>query len=319
MSRRYSYSLPALLLTVWFLLPAPLSSAGMTVPFASQGMFDFTGTAEMAINYANAYLKRQATEGLDGQQLRLRGSSKAALDNLERQLQQAPGDLDLQTALGVMLWGSSRQKEAQRLFEQSVRANPSYAIGHCYLAMFALSEEDMSGFGKHFEDAIQADPTYVPAYNSVAMFYNKIGKIDAALHILTQGIARLPNEASLFYNQAIIHASHENWDAAQVSQQHALTRQPTQENRLFLGAILLKRHEYGSAQAVFDSMLEMNPKNVRALLGLAKSYKERHDFAMAITLAEQALAIDPANEEIKAEVQEHKEAYEQWKSQQKDK
>ena len=300
MNRSCSYRLPALLLTVWFLLPAPPSSAGVTVPFEPQGMFDFTGTAEMAINYARAYLKRQATEGPDGQQLRLRWSSKAALDNLERQLQQAPGDLDLQTALGVMLWGSSRPKEAQRLFEQSVRANPSYAIGHCYLAHLALLEDDWSGYGRHFEDAITADPTYVPAYNNVAIFYNKIGKIDAALRILTQGITRLPNEASFFYNQAIIHGSQENWEAAQVSLQHAVTRQPTQENRLMLGMILLKRQDYASAQAVFELMLDRNPKDVRVLLGLATASKRKQDFAMAISLAEQALAVDPANEEIKA-------------------
>jgi len=199
-----------------------------------------------------------------------------------------------------MLWGSSRPKEAQRLFEQSVRANPSYAIGHCYLAHLALLEDDWSGYGRHFEDAITADPTYVPAYNNVAIFYNKIGKIDAALRILTQGITRLPNEASFFYNQAIIHGSQENWEAAQVSLQHAVTRQPTQENRLMLGMILLKRQDYASAQAVFELMLDRNPKDVRVLLGLATASKRKQDFAMAISLAEQALAVDPANEEIKA-------------------
>lgn len=319
MGRRCAYSLTALLLTVWFLLPAPLSSAGMTVTFDPQGGFDFAGIMGNAINYAEAYLKRQGAEGSDGQQLSVRQVPKEALEYLERRLQQTPADLELQTAVAVIAWNSSRQK-GQRQFEHGVRTNPSYAIGHCFLAHIAvLEDEDWNGYGKHFENAIQADPTYVPAYNSLAMFYNAIGKIDAALRILTQGIARLPNEASLFYNQAFIHASQGNWEAAEVSLQHAVARQPTEDNRLMLGMILLKRQNYASAQAVFDSILEMNPQNVRALVGLADSYKERHDFALATTLAEQALAIDPANEEIKAEVQEHKDAYEKWKNAQKDK
>jgi tetratricopeptide (TPR) repeat protein len=319
MSRSCAYSLPAFLLTVWFLLPAPLSSAGMTMPFAPQGGFDFTGTMEKAINYAEAYLKRQAAVNSDGQQLNVRQAPKEALEYLERHLQQIPADLELQTAVAVIAWSSSRQK-AQRLFEHIVRTNPSYAIAHCFLAYIVVIEDEAwNDYGKHFEDAIQADPTYVPAYNSVAMVYVQIGKIDAALRILTQGTARFPNEASLFYNQAYIHARQQHWEAAEVSLQHAVTRQPTEGNRLMLGMILLKRHEYGSAQAVFDSILDMNPQNVLALVGLADSYKERHDFAMAISLAEQALAIDPANEEIKAEVQDHNEAYEKWKSQQKEK
>ena len=86
-----------------------------------------------------------------------------------------------------------------------------------------------------------------------------------------------------------------------------------------LGMVLLKRQDYRNAQTVFESMLDMNPKDVLALLGLATSYKKRHHFAMAISLTEQAVAIDPANQEIQTELQEHNEAHEQWKSQQKEK
>ncbi|MBX3302492.1 MAG: tetratricopeptide repeat protein [Nitrospira sp.] len=306
------------LLVAWVLWPAPDARAGVIVPIEPQGMFDFAGTAEKAITYANAYLKRQAAEGPAGQELRLQWSSQAALDNLERQLQKTPEDLELQTALGVALFGVSRPKEAQRLFEQSARANPSYAIGHCYLAYLALLEDDRSGFGRHFQQAIQADPTYVPAYNSLAIFYNKIGNTDAALRILTQGIARFPNEASFFYNQAIIHGSQENWEAAQVSFQHAVTRQPTEQHRLVLGTILLKRHQYERAQTVFESILDTNPKHVVALAGLADSYKGRHDFVKAIALIERAIAIDPHNADLHDELRIHKEASEKWERQAKE-
>jgi tetratricopeptide (TPR) repeat protein len=188
-----------------------------------QGGFDFTGTIEMTINYAEAYLKRQAAVDPDGYELSVWRSSTAALDYLERHLQENPGDLELQTAVAIISWSKSRQK-GQQLVEHIVRANPSYAVGHCLLAIFALREKDMSGYGRHFEDAIQADPTYVPAYNSLALFYAQTENIDAALRILTQGIARFPNEASFFYNQAYIHASQEHWEAAQVSLQNAVAR-----------------------------------------------------------------------------------------------
>ena len=359
MSRTCVYNLPALFLTIWFMLPVPLSSAGVTVNFEPQGGFDFSGTAGKAINYAAAYLNRQAAAGPDGQALSLSGSYyelnlyiqsvnqdlqrfnqctqcseethdlggppgtasesyKTALDYLARHLRQSPGDLNLHTAVAVISLGSSRQN-AQRRFERMVSTNPSSAIGHCFLAYLALHEEDQSGFGTHFEEAIQADPTYVPAYNSLAMFYNNLGKSDEALRVLTQGLARFPNEATFFYNQAYIHARQHRWDAAQVSLQNAVTRQPTQENQLMLGMVLLKRQDYRNAQTVFESMLDMNPKDVLALLGLATSYKKRHHFAMAISLTEQAVAIDPANQEIQTELQEHKDAHEQWKTQQKEK
>lgn len=311
------YLVHIVLLIAWTLWPVPNSRAGVIVPFEPTGMFDFAGTAEKAINYANAYLKRQTTAWSAGLELRLRWSSKEALDNLERQLQQAPEDVELQTALGVTLWGSSREKEAQRLFEQSVRANPSYAIGHCYLAYLALLEHDRSAFGRHFEQAIQADPTYVPAYNNLAIFNNKIGKADAALRVLTQGIALLQNEVSFFTNQAIIHGSQENWEAAEVSLRKAVALQPSEHNRLMLGTILLKREQYERAQMVFESILETNPKNVVALAGLADSYKGQHEFARAITLIKQAIAIDPQNADLKDELRMHEEASQSWKSQER--
>ncbi len=312
---------PALiaLLVVWLLSPVPATRSGVIVLFEPQGRFDFDGTAEQAINYTNAYLQRQTTEDSARPQLRLWGSSKGALDNLERQAQQAPKDLNLQTALGVILFDASRAKEARRLFEQAVRVNPSYAIGHCYLGYLALSEGDQSGFGRHFEQAIQADPTYVPAYNTLAMFYSAkaIGNIDAAFRVLSQGIARFPHEATFFFNQAFIYAQNQHWEAAQASLQQAIAKQPTEHNRLLLGMILLKRQEYESAQALYNSILETNPKSILALAGLADSYKGRHEFEKAIALIEQAIAIEPANEDLHDELRMHKEAYRNWKDQDK--
>ena len=300
------------LLVVWMLWPAPNSRAGVIVPYESQGTFDFVEAAVQAINYANAYLKHQAIEQLDTQQLSLWGSSKVALDNLERQLQQVPGDLELQTALGVTLFGASREREAQHLFEQTVSANQSYAIGHCYLAYLTFLEGGWSNFERHFELAIQADPTYVPAYNSLAMFYAATGNVDAALRILTQGIARFPNEASLVRNQALVYAKQERWDAAEASLRNALMRQPTEHNSLWLGLILLKGAQYERAQTVFESILATNPKNTFALAGLADTYKGRHDFSRSIRLIKQAIVIEPTNKDLHDELRIHEEAYRKW-------
>ena len=307
------------LVVVWLLSPVPDSRSGIIVPFEPQGRFEFEETAEQAIHYANAYLQRHATEGAAGQQLRLRGSSKGVLDTLERQVQQSPTDLNLQTALGVTLFGAWRAKDAQRHFEQAVRANPSYAIGHCYLAYLALNEKDWNGVVKHFERAIQADPTYVPAYNTLAMFYSSqaVGSIDAAFRVLSQGIARFPEEASFFFNQAYIHYKEQRWEAAQESLQQAIAKQQTEHNRVLLGVILLKRQEHERARAVYASILNTNPKSVVALAGLAESYKKEHDHTKAIALIEQAIAIEPANKDLHDELREHQEAYRNWKNQEK--
>ena len=319
MTLRKIYRVLLTLLVVWLLSPVPDSRSGVVVLFDPQGRFDFDGTAEQAINYANAYLQRHATEGAAEQQLRLRGSSKDALDNLERQAQLTPTDFTLQTALGVALYEASRAKEAQRVFEQAVRTNPSYAIGHCYLGYLAHYEKDLNGYVKHFEQAIQADPTYVPAYNSLAMGYSAMGNIDTAFHVLSQGIARFPEEASFLINQAYLYADNQRWGAAQESLQQAIVKQPTEHNRVLLGITLLKRQEYERARAVYTSILETNPKSIVALAGLAESYKEQHDHTKAIALIEQAIAIEPANKDLHDELREHQEAYRNWKDQEKKK
>jgi len=303
------------LLLVWLLSSVPGSSAGVIVDVNPEGMFDFMGTGEQAIQYANAYLKRQVTAESSRQELRLRGSSQDALDRLEQEVQRAPTDLTLQTALGAILFEANRYKEAQRHFEQAVRTNPSYAIGHYYLAYLAIIGKDWGVVAKHFEQATQADPTFVPAYNILAMVYNNLGKTDAALGTLTRGLTRLPNEASFFYNQAIIHWGHENWEAAEVSLENAVARQPTEHHRLVLSMILSKRQRYERAQNELESILDKNPKHVMALAWLAGTYRDRHDHAKAIALIEQAIAIEPENKGLQDELREHHEAFRTWRNQ----
>jgi len=312
-----AYITRSALLLVWLLAFVPGAQAGVVLTFDPQGRFDLEETAEQAIQYANAYLKRQATAGSAAQELRIRGSSKDALDNLGWHVQQAPKDLTLQTALGVTLFGASRTKDAQRVFEQAVRINPSYAIGHCYLAYVARHENDLSGVVKHFEQATQADPTYVPAYNSLAMGYSAMGNNDAAFRVLSQGIARFPEEASFFINQAYLYADNQRWEAAEERLQRAIIVQPTEHNRLLLGMILSKHQQYKRAQTVFESILDTNPKNVMALVWLAGTYRDRHDHAKAIALIEQAIALEPANKDLHDELREHHEAYRNWKNQEK--
>ncbi len=47
-----SYVVHIVLLLAWVLWPAPDSRAGVIVRIEPQGMFDFAGTAEKAINYS---------------------------------------------------------------------------------------------------------------------------------------------------------------------------------------------------------------------------------------------------------------------------
>jgi len=307
--------IPRLLLLVCLLVSESDARAGVALTFDPQGRFDFVGTAKPAIQYANAYLQRQAAEVSAGPQLHLWESSMDALSRLEQQVKQAPRDLTLQTALGVTLYGASHKLEARRHFEQAVRTNPSYAIGHCYLGDLASYEKDWSGAIKHFEQATQVDPTYVPAYNSLAMHYSEIGNTDAAFRVLSQGLARFPEEASFFINQAYLYAEGQRWEAAQNSLQRAVIIQPTELNRLLLGVALSQRQQYERAQTVFESILDTNPEHVMALVWLAGTYRDRHDHAKAIALIKQAIAIEPKNKDLHDELREHHEAARNWKNQ----
>ena len=315
MAVKKAYHVPIALLIAWVLWSVPDSIAGMTIRYEPQGVFDFNETIDRVLGHAESYLKATAAKDAEGNQLSVWPSVSAALDYLEPKLQQSSG-VELQTAVAILAWLKSHQKGQQRM-EQIVRANPSYATGHCLLAIFSLRENDLAGYGRHLEEAIQADSNYLPAYNSLLLYYGQVGKRDAALDLLTRGNARFPKESSLFYNQGLIYGSEERWEEVQVSLQNAVARQPTEQNRLVLGSIQLRRQQYERAQTVFESILETNPRNVVALAGLAESYKGRHNFKKSIALIEQAIAIEPQNGDLQDELRIHREAYQNWKSQEK--
>lgn len=313
MAVRKNYHLYIVLLIALMLWPASESSAGVTIAYESRGVFDFNEAIDRVLGRAESYLRATAAKDAEGNQLSVWPSVSATLDYLEPKLGQS-SDVELQTAVAILAWLVSHQKGQHRM-EQIVRLNQTYAIGHCFLAIFALREKDLAGYGRHFEEAIQADPNYLPAYNSLLLYYGQVGKRDAALDLLARGNARFPNESSLFYNLGLSYAREENWKDAQLNLRHAVARQSTEQNRLALGLVYLLGQQYISAQNVFESILETNPKHILALAGLAESYKGRHDFKKAIALIEQAIAIEPTNKDLKDELRMHQEAAEQWKRQ----
>ncbi|CUS33982.1 hypothetical protein COMA1_11453 [Candidatus Nitrospira nitrosa] len=298
------------LLVVLVLWPAPDSIAGMTIRYDPQGVFDFTGTIERVLGRAESYLKATSAKDVDGNQLSVWKSELAALEYLQPRVQQN-SDIELQTAVAVLAWGVSSQKGQQQM-EQIIRANPSYATGHCLLAIFAMRERDLENYGRHFEEAIRADPNYLPAYNSLLLYYGHVGKRDSARELFARGNAQFPKDSSLLYNQGLNFLNDERWEEAQGSLQQAVSRQPSDQNRLILGSIQLRRQQYERAQTAFESILKANPKNIFALAGLAETYKERQNFATSISLMKQAIAIEPTNTDLQDELRVHEEAYRKY-------
>jgi tetratricopeptide (TPR) repeat protein len=173
-----------------------------------------------------------------------------------------PHNARAQTSLALALVDEGKLTEAIDLFNQTLRENPRYGLGH---------------------------------YNLGSVFQSQ-GRIEEAMEQYRQAIQLQPDLSQPHYNLGCILADQGKFADAIEQYQDALRLEPdASEVRNNLGIALALSGKRDEAIAQFQKAVELRPDFAEAHVNLGHALAIRTNFAQAITQYEEALRIDPNN------------------------
>lgn len=155
---------------------------------------------------------------------------------------------------------------ARKYYNESIRVNPNYAIGHSSFGLFLSQNRDYKGARFHLRKAIELDPNNPFHFNNYGNFLARTSpdKLDASRKMYEKAIKLNPSYLSAYNNLA-----------------NLLRKKPFQDYDLSI--------EY------INKGLEIDDRYVNFYLMHAEIERERKNFERAIEQYENALKIEPLN------------------------
>lgn len=152
--------------------------------------------------------------------------------------------------------------------------------------------------------AIELDPTYVNAYTQLAGIAASEGRIDEALQLARENLAREPRNPSLHFNVAFLHERTGDLTAARERYHEVLSLQPRNfDARHAIIRMLARENRLTEAAEHYAILVPAHPWNTQGLTeyGILLANLGRLDEARA--MLQRAVWIDPAMEAARTNLQ----------------
>lgn len=277
-----------------------------------------------------------AAQEIGGVILALRGEPEKAIEAFDRAIRINPGQSSSMTKKGDVLRALGRGADARVEYEAALRSNPDDRHAHQRLGLMDEAAGDVPGAIGHFEKGIIGTaPDYVGVKANLALLYNRTGKFDQALALLSPyadgedallqralananlGLGQL-DAAQVHYRNALKLAPDDR--AAMIGLAMALTRGGTPDEAVaLLDPVAAKNPadadvaralveswiagantrrdagDFADAEARLTALVARYPDSVEGLFQLASLYGLQQKYAEAVPLYEKAMAISPDN------------------------
>ncbi len=129
-----------------------------------------------------------------------KGDFATAIDLYEAVLRQAPGRLDVQNDLGMVLLQAGQPQRSVEVLKDLARRAPDVAEAHINLARSYVTCEMYDAAIASCEQALQVDPTHAVALCNLGSICARTGRIDRAISCYETSIAHNPTHADAYVN-----------------------------------------------------------------------------------------------------------------------
>lgn len=183
---------------------------------------------------------------------------------------------------------------------RATRAEADLASQFCNAGNILVKQKQPDEAVKLYQEALKANPSYGKAYNDLGVVYQQMGKLEEAEQCYRDAIRSSPDNPYGYSNLGMIADAKGNLNEAERLFLKAIQIQPAMaEAHNNMGMLLGKKGDFGSAEPYLKRAIELNPASVKAHLnlGLICYYMGRHDEARRYW--QKALEIDPSNTEAR--------------------
>lgn len=151
---------------------------------------------------------------------------------------------------------------------------------------------------KDSREAILICPTNAQAYLLLAVVYLRQDNPEAGIQALKNGVARIPNDSTLYYELANHYLSQKEYDKSLKSIEFALKLKPKDSDSQDQRALILAYTEKNRISKL-SAQLQVDPKNVDALVHRGLAYTVTKNFTLALKDYQKALALSPSRNGLK--------------------
>ena len=239
-----------------------------------------------------------------------RGEVDAALADLDRVIQLAPGYVPARWKQGLWWLDRGDTAKAQAAFAAAVQAAPTDPAGHIGLALVHLSKREDAQAAAALETLLTTHPGDRYALQLLGTSYRRLGRDSDARFALTVGstgqpawtdpwsdeIAKYRRGFAAMLKEATQLGLDRKFDAAIAQLDQLVKLRPEdQALRVYLGGMHAAAGRVDEAAAILDPVLAADPSNFDATMHLASGYLFAGNLDRAAAYATRALALRPSN------------------------
>src|SRR5260370_3195871 len=150
--------------------------------------------------------------------------------------------------LGVAYMNQQRPADAQKYFEQALKADPKFAVARLNLGVSLLAQQKLEPARAALEAAAQQLPKDAYVRHNLGLVYKHLGEAEKGIAAFLHVTEIAPNEADAYY---------------------------------FAGYLYSQLQKYGEAIAAFQKGLALNAFHASSEFGLARALQRKGDAAAA--------------------------------------
>ncbi len=159
-----------------------------------------------------------------------------------------PADAYRLNTLGVARMNQQRPADAQKYFEQALKADPKFAVARLNLGVSLLGQQKLEPASAALEEAAQQLPKDPYAWYNLGLAYRDVGDAEKGIAAFRHVTEIAPNEADGYY---------------------------------FVGYLSSQLQKYDEAIAAFQKGLVLYPFHASSEFGLARAFQRKGDAAAA--------------------------------------
>ena len=136
------------------------------------------------------------------------------------------GQAELAHRRGLQLSAAGEWREARRAFEDAVRADPVFALGHYNLGVALVALQLPGEAIRAYERAVRYEPRFTEARINLGVELAKVGRHDSALGHLRRAVRDAPQMAAAHHNLGVVLAQIGESEEALKALERAATLSP---------------------------------------------------------------------------------------------